>query len=210
MYVLSISYISDDISISSNSCSPHSVHSPSTKLCPFAGIVCCATNISPHTEQCFPSVSPSSVHVASFPLSITSVCPFAGIVCCSTNISPHTEQCFPSVFPSSVHVGSTAWSTTSVCPNAGIVSCSTVTALHTEQCFPSVNPSSVHVASFPSSITSVQSSVKLYPHTVQLALCVPFPLLVLFPYEQFTVLPSYESPHEQVCFSVCVPLLLFT
>ena len=126
-----------------------------TSVWPLAGIVCCANNVSPQTEQCLPSVKPDSVHVAATAASMTSACPLAGIVCCATKISPQTEQCLPSVNPDSVHVAVTAASMTSACPLAGIVCCANNVSPQTEQCFPSVNPDSVHVAETASSTTSV-------------------------------------------------------
>ena len=76
-------------------------------------------------EQCFPSVSPVSVHVASTAASTTSLCPFASTTSCATKIASHTEQCFPSVNPVVVHVASTLASTTSLCPFASTTSCAT-------------------------------------------------------------------------------------
>ena len=86
--------------------------------CPKASTTSCLINTSLHTEQCFPSVKPVSVHVGSTFLSITSVCPKASTTSCLINTSLHTEQCFPSVKPVSVHVGYTFLSITSVCPKA--------------------------------------------------------------------------------------------
>ena len=42
-------------------------------LCPFAGITSCDTKTLSHTEQCKPSVFPSTVHVAFTLTSTTSV-----------------------------------------------------------------------------------------------------------------------------------------
>ena len=87
---------------------------PLSQLCPLAGTTFCSTSTALHTEQCFPSVKPVSVHVGATAFSTTSVCPLAGTTFCSTSTSPQTEQCFPSVSPVLVHVGATALSTTSV------------------------------------------------------------------------------------------------
>ena len=75
-----------------------------------------------HVEQWLPSVSPSSVHVASFLWATTIVCPEEEITSCFLMTSWHVEQWLPSVIPSSVHVAAFPWSTTIVCPEAGSIS----------------------------------------------------------------------------------------
>ena len=71
-------------------------------------ITVCLTKIALQTEQCFPSVRPVLVHVASMPGSITTVCPFAGSMVCSMIILSQARHFLPSVRPVSVHVGTTA------------------------------------------------------------------------------------------------------
>ena len=87
-----------------------------------------------HSLQCFPSVKPGFVHVASTAASITSVCPKAAISSCAINMVSHSLQCFPSVKPGFVHVASTAASITSVCPKADTI-LSLYVSLHNEHVY---------------------------------------------------------------------------
>ena len=98
-------------------------------MCPNASTTSWATNTSPHTLQCLPSVKPVCVHVASTAASITSVWPNAATVTVSRlNSSPHSVQYTTlSYDPVNVHVGSTLFSTTtlpSVWPKASTVTVS--------------------------------------------------------------------------------------
>ena len=54
---------------------PHTSHLllSSTSLCPFAGIIVCATVVLPHTVHFLPSVRPVSVHVGASPVTVSSV-----------------------------------------------------------------------------------------------------------------------------------------
>ena len=65
-------------------------------------MICWATRTSLHTEQCFPSVNPASVHVAATAASTTSVCPNAAVPSLVTSC-PQLQTAFNTW--ASVHVG---------------------------------------------------------------------------------------------------------
>ena len=77
------------------------IYNRDSSVCPFEGIVCCATVVTPQTEHFLPSVRPASVQVAALPATVTSVCPFEGI----TSVLTSPQEQVRVLVPASVHVG---------------------------------------------------------------------------------------------------------